>query len=166
MSLDGIEKIFDEVAEFIDGNWAILGIGNRLRGDDAFGSILAEKLRERFRNSVFDEKIFDGSSAPENYFGKLIQLKCERVLVIDAIIYDAPAGELKIFVPEQLSSPMISTHGPSNFNMMQIAMPETRIKILAVEPKNLGIGEPMSEEVISTLNEVKIALENILKDKT
>ena len=164
MSSQKIDEIFDEIARFLSGNWAILGIGNRLRGDDAFGSIVAEKLKEKFKNSAFDEKIFDGASAPENYFGKLIKLNCERILVIDAIIFDAPAGELRIFSPENLSSPMMMTHGPSNFYMMQMALPESSIKILAVAPKNLAFGEPISREIKSVSLRVVESLGRILEN--
>ena len=44
----------------------ILGIGNRLRGDDAVGSILAERLAKKL-----DVPIIDEGNVPENYLAPI-----------------------------------------------------------------------------------------------
>ncbi|HHH80670.1 MAG TPA: hydrogenase maturation peptidase HycI, partial [candidate division Zixibacteria bacterium] len=69
-------EVVKQLKSFLRGEWVILGIGNRLRGDDGFGSVAAE-IFLKFTGSV---RIFDGCVASENFLGKIAKLKAKSIL--------------------------------------------------------------------------------------
>ncbi|RKZ33823.1 hypothetical protein DRQ33_03440, partial [bacterium] len=133
--------------------------GNRLKSDDAFGSIIAEKLRQNLTDTPLADRIYDAGIAPENYYGKLAKLNYNKILIIDAVVFDDEVGKLCLFTPEELSSSLVLTHGPSNFQMMKMLLPTAEILILAVRPENIKLGEPISESVAHT---IKIFIDELL----
>ncbi len=140
--------------DFLRGNWAILGIGNRLRGDDGFGSFFAEKLKAALASTPFAERIYDGGIAPENYYGKLARQSYDRVLIVDAVVFDGAPGEIRFFRPEDLTSSLVMSHGPTSFEFLRALMPNADILILAVRPEKIRIGDkisPFLNEVIEHL---------------
>ncbi len=137
-------RIFEK---FLRGNFAILGIGNTMRGDDGFGSIVATELKKIFSGNILGKKIFDGGIAPENFLGKIAKLGIEKLLIIDAVIFDGKPGELRIFAPGDFSKKISLTHGPTNFEMFEKFLPECEIIILAAVPKNLSLGQEISYEM-------------------
>ena len=152
------------LGSFLRGRWAILGIGNRLRGDDAFGSLVAGALKEAFSDSPVAEHIFDGGIAPENYYGKLARAQYERILILDAVVFDAPPGTVEIFRPKDFASPLALTHGPTGFEMLSALLPNTQILIVAARPQNTSMGANLSLPVANATESVtKILAETITK---
>jgi hydrogenase 3 maturation protease len=152
------EKIIKNLKEFLTGNWVILGIGNRLKGDDGFGSILAEKLR----NLTLNEHIFDSGIAPENYLPKISKINPDKLLIVDAVLFNSKPGEIKLFEANEISSPFALTHGPTNFSLMKTFLKETEIKILAVQPKTMQLGNDLSSEIAQVLDKVLLILAQII----
>ncbi|MCD6418799.1 hydrogenase maturation protease [bacterium] len=159
-------EIFKKLQEILTGDFAILGIGNAIRGDDGFGTLLAQRLSEKFRNTRLSTRIFIGGLAPENMMGKIAKINPEKLLILDAVVFGGKPGTTKIFSAEELSSPFTMTHGPTNFSMMKLFLPNTEISVLAVRPKSVKLKDEMSDEVKSSLEEIfKIIGEILLKVK-
>ncbi len=144
-------EIFKAIDEFLKDSWAILGIGNTLRGDDGFGSVVAQRLKDRIKSASSVERILDGGIAPENYLGKIRNMEVKKLLAIDAVIFGNSPGATNIFSPRELDSPTMFTHGPSNFEMMQLALPDTTILILATCPKSNHLGDSISQPVAKAI---------------
>lgn len=87
---------------------AVVGIGNRLRGDDAAGSWIAERLRERGC-----ARVFDAETVPENYLGPILSTKPGRVLFVDAADWSGAPGECRLAPMDALAPRPESTHAPS-----------------------------------------------------
>ncbi len=85
---------------------AVVGVGNRLRGDDGAGSRLAERLRTRCHAPVFDAE-----TVPENYLGALVAADCELVLFVDAADHGGAPGSLVLVRADALAPRVASTHG-------------------------------------------------------
>lgn len=83
----------------------LLGVGNRLRGDDGFGPAVVARLRGRTR-----VPLYDGGVAPENYVERVARHAPESVLLIDAADLGAPPGTLRLCRPAELAAGGISTH--------------------------------------------------------
>jgi hydrogenase 3 maturation protease len=110
---------------------AVLGVGNRLRGDDAIGCIVCDELRkERIPGSrdsggpVPDARILDSSTprshldgdrflpdgvfvldcgnTPENYVQPIADRKPGRILVVDCCDFGAGPGEYRLFTRPQI----------------------------------------------------------------
>lgn len=135
----------------IDSKTIILGIGNILKGDDAAGSILAQRLKSKIN-------IIDAGITPENYAGKIIEFNPTHLWLIDAIDFKAKPGTWKTFKPEELfTQNLFFTHNCSlelfcDYIKKNI---DVSILILGIQPKSIKLGEGLSQEVESALLEIE-----------
>ncbi len=65
---------------------AVLGIGSRLKGDDAGGVIAAEDLRGALSKNFekLNVGIFIGGTAPENVTSEIKRFKPSHLIIVDA----------------------------------------------------------------------------------
>jgi len=119
----------------------IVGIGNRLRGDDAFGPVLLDVLRGRVR-----WPLVDAGDAPENYTGAVLALNPKAVLLVDAARWGAAPGSLGVFSPRELGSGGVSTHSAS-LRLFSSVVEERcgcSVMVLAAEPETTAFGMALS----------------------
>lgn len=88
---------------------AICGIGNDVRGDDAFGVLVAERLEELVKNP--EVLILNCGEMPESYVGKISTFKPDLVVFVDAVHFGGEMGELIIADPLKTLGEAVSTHG-------------------------------------------------------
>lgn len=122
----------------------ILGIGNRLRGDDAVGSILAERLTKKL-----DVPIIDAGDVPENYLGPIEASGADLVLVLDAADLGASPGDLSLIEMSQLKDMGISTH-TANLSLVFRVIPKDRrpdALLVAIQPEQTETGQGLSRSV-------------------
>jgi len=127
----------------------IMGIGNRLRGDDAVGSLLIDRLEGKV-----NAELLDASDVPENYLGVIESASPEIILVVDAVNFGGKPGEVSLFILDQLADTAVSTHNTSLsllFKVLQIN-PPPEVFLLAIQPANITLGESLSAPVIETLD--------------
>jgi len=153
------EDIKERLDGTIKGKVVILGIGNDLRGDDGFGSILVKGLKGRVRGTVFD-----GGRAPENYIGKIIREKPDTILIVDALDMGGKPGEMVVWEPKRLRKGEFSTHHLSLSLLASMIQSETGAKlfIIGVQPARIKLGEGLSPPVERALEKLKATLEEIL----
>jgi hydrogenase 3 maturation protease len=140
----------------------ILGVGNRLRGDDAVGCMVCDELSAGHDPVLLGESgscpkppdlfIFDCGNTPENYLQPIAGRNPARILVVDCCDYGAKPGEFRRFSrPEigQLSYGLLSTHTlPLSLTIEMLSL-ETRavIEMLGIQPERIEFGEDLSEPV-------------------
>ncbi|MBN2590146.1 MAG: hydrogenase 3 maturation endopeptidase HyCI [Sedimentisphaerales bacterium] len=123
----------------------IIGIGNILKGDDAFGPLVCEKLKvERI-----SAEVIDAATVPENYIQTIIKKAPQNLLIIDAIDFGAKPGTIQVFEIEQLNSLVISTHtlSPKIFIDMIRQSIKLDVFIIGVQPAQTQLGSPLSQEI-------------------
>jgi len=133
----------------------ILGIGNRLRGDDAVGSILAERLKKKL-----DVPIIDAEDVPENYLGPIETSGANIVLVLDAADLGANPGDFSLIEMSQLKEIAVSTH-TANLSLLFRAIPADRrpdAVLVAIQPEQTEAGLGLSRSVAMAMR----ALERLL----
>ena len=86
----------------------LVGIGNRLRGDDGAGPALCDRLVGRFGGEAIDAGV-----APENHLERVATSPAELVLVVDAADFGGAPGEVRILSPDEMVSGGVSTHACS-----------------------------------------------------
>ena len=130
----------------------LLGVGNRLRGDDAVGSLLVEHLQGKV-----DIPLIDAGDVPENYLGPIEDSGAEVVLVVDATDMGANAGDIAIFDIEQVQEKFVSTHTANLGLMFKVIPPEKRpqVIVLGIQPGNMELGQGLSEPVQATLERLE-----------
>jgi len=141
---------------------AILGVGNRLRGDDAIGCIVCDeiqkveaKVKVKFGTSTLASTslfVLDCGSTPENYVQPVAVRKPTHILVVDCCHYGAKPGEFRLFSREEvdgLSYGLLSTHTlPLTLTIEMLSM-ETgaTVELLGIQPESIEFGEELSHPV-------------------
>lgn len=140
----GVGLIAERLAECIERGCVLVGVGNVMRGDDGFGPRVIEGLR--CKTSL---PLLDGGMAPENWLGPITRLSPAVVVVLDAVVLDAPTGSLHWLNPDQLQAAGVSTHA-SGLDMFLLFLAQAvaaDVNILGTVPDRTGLGDSMSEEV-------------------
>ena len=129
----------------------VLGVGNRLRGDDAIGSLVTDKLG-KFEGLM----VIDCATTPENYIEPVVRLAPERILIVDACDFGGKPGEFRLFEREdieRLAAGLLSTHTlPLSMTVALLEQQlKTRIQLLGVQPERIDFGEKLSEPVAESM---------------
>ena len=155
--------LLEELCPFNTGSWSaqlggalqrpcvIVAIGNRLRGDDAVGPEVLDRLKGRCRFPVLE-----GGLAPENLLGPLVHHGPQTILLIDAVHFGASPGSVRWFESEELTEVDISTHAMSPKLFLQQLQSQTgaRVYLLGVQPKRREFGRELSEECRNAVEKV------------
>ena len=145
--------MLNHLKEHLKGKVVILGVGNRLRNDDAIGSVLAERVTGKVPYIIYD-----AGASPENYLGKIIKDKPDNVVIIDAVDFGAKPGEFNVIEGKDIETVnLFSTHNASislTINYLQSNF-KTDIIILAIQPKDISFGDSLSPEITKTLGELE-----------
>jgi len=137
----------------------VIGVGSRLRGDDAIGPMLIDALSDQTDSQI--ELVDAGSDALgilEYFQGR------DHVLVVDACKMDREAGSVEIIDPAQiglvLKDDPVSLHGLGLAEAIRMGeslnmLPEN-LKIIGIEPESIQFNGSLSAPVQGAL---KMAVE-------
>ena len=130
---------------FLKGNrLVILGIGNRIKGDDAVGSLVAEGLQGN--ENVL---VVDCEDVPENFKSRILEFEPDAILMVDAVDFKGGAGDIHVFELGGESPATRTTHKISlkalAYSLKQETMAE--IYLIGVQPKSIEFGDEMCAEV-------------------
>ncbi|HPP30639.1 MAG TPA: hydrogenase maturation protease, partial [bacterium] len=136
------------------GRMVIVGMGDRMKGDDGAGSLIAEKLSRTIKRK--DIRIIDAGNAIENYIGLIEKFRPDTVVVIDAVDFGGSAGEIKIMDCDELQEITTSTHTFSLPLLISHIKTETgaRCKVIGIQPKKIGISEDISTDIQKSIKKV------------
>jgi len=149
--------------DILKGNIVIVGVGNLLRSDDGFGPRFVEKIKEHV-NAV----CIDAGSAPENYVGKIVKLKPDTILIVDAVYLDSQPGKYEILQKSDINKSGFTTHNLSPAMFIGFLEKEIKAKIyiLGVQPENTSFGERISDKLEKTLNNLSsLIIESLSMEK-
>ncbi len=139
----------------LKGKLAIVGIGNIIRGDDGLGPKLIEILKAR--GGLPGVSLFDCGTAPENYIFPILSTSCDTLMLVDAADIGKEPGAVEIFDLDKISRVSFSTHNPSPrlfTDLLKTGKEDMDIFVISIQPKSTGIGAPLSEEVLSSLERI------------
>lgn len=128
----------------------LLGVGNRLSGDDGVGPNVARRLQ-----GSRDWLAIDCGSAPENVTGLVARANPELVVVIDAARMGLEPGSFRSLPLGETDRMLVSTHGlPLTFLFERLQELTKRLVFIGVEPKDLSFGEGLSSPVDAAVEEL------------
>jgi len=150
------------------GGTIVLGIGNRLGGDDAAGTCVVDMLnRGRHRaNALLPPEIMaiDAGTAPESYTSVIRQHRPDLLILIDAADMGLPPGVLRVITREKISILSFSTHNiPLSTFISYVEEFCGEILLVGVQPERTEIGNGLSKAVRKS---VKKLAETILEGRT
>lgn len=130
----------------------VVGVGSRLRGDDAAGPLTVDVLRDMLEREGHppgtEIHLIDADVMPENYTKPIRESGADAVFFIDAVDLGLPPGEVRIVPPERIDACLPSTHTlPMSHVMAYIKEAIPRVDLIGVQIRSAGLFEEMSEEV-------------------
>ncbi|MFW6102521.1 MAG: hydrogenase maturation peptidase HycI [Chloroflexota bacterium] len=153
----------------------VLGIGNRLGGDDAAGNyavdILNPALRalsagQRKTRALLPTEIMaiDVGTAPENYTSVIRRHRPDLLILVDAADMGLHPGAFRTITPEKISILSFSTHNmPLSTFMSYVEEFCGEILIVGVQPEQMAMGNGISKTVRKS---VKKLAEVIVQGRT
>jgi hydrogenase maturation protease HycI len=127
----------------IDSKAVFVGIGSELRGDDAAGVVIINRLAELAKTAGCPRFLFiNGGSAPENVLGQIRAFQPELIVFIDAALFDCAPGTIQVIDTrrEKISGVSFCTHSlPLTIvaNYIRQTVP-CEIFIIGIEPSDMN----------------------------
>jgi hydrogenase maturation protease len=131
---------------------AVIGVGNVLLRDEGVGVHVVRALQEVPPADASELTIIDGGTCPETFY--LLPPGVDKLIIVDAVRGGCEPGTIYRFTPQDIvfgSGPMTSLHqlglaeGLRMLEHTELTLRE--IVILGVEPKEIGWGLTLSQEL-------------------
>jgi hydrogenase maturation protease len=142
----------------------ISSVGNLYRRDDGVGVVVLRILASGNKDSNIT--FFDAGTDGLSLLDQLSSY--EKAVIIDAVSMNEPPGVVKLFSPEEaklkVTKDALSTHGFGLAEVLKLAEElnvQTKIKIIGIEPKDIGFGEGLSDVV---KGQIPVILDLVRKD--
>jgi hydrogenase 3 maturation protease len=157
------------------GGTIVLGIGNRLDGDDAAGTCVVDMLNSALRalsagwhraEALPPAEIMaiDAGTAPESYTSVIRQHRPDLLILVDAADMGLPPGVLRTITPEKISILSFSTHNiPIPMFVSYVKEFCGKVLLVGVQPEQTETGMGISKAVRKS---VKKLAEAILEGRT
>ena len=161
-SAENLSNIRARLEELISGRKIVLmAVGNALRGDDAFGVWLGERIEHRIT-----QRVFVTHDLPEDYAVKAADLRPDIVVVLDAINFGGEPGDLHLVAARDVPPTPGVTHRPSLEMMARFIELDAGAEtwVLGVQPQmdSVGVGSEMSAPVAAALDALEAMLLEML----
>ena len=145
------ERDEDRLADLVTLDGAlVVGVGQPLRGDDAVGPLVAERLAARFPS-----RVIDAGPVPESFLGPLAAEPGRPVVFIDAALTGEAPGAWVLAGPDSLARSVPDTHRASlrllAELLSQLGVPTW---VLGIAPMTLVTGAPLSPPVARTADDL------------
>lgn len=149
----------ERLAEHVVGRLCVVGIGNRLAGDDGAGSAVAEALSGRAAGCVIDAGI-----APENHLEPIVRGEPDTILLVDAVEFGGEPGSIRLLDPRALGPGGLSTHATSLGMVSDYlsARCAARVLLVGIQPGHLRLGAALSDEVTRSVEAVASRLAQLM----
>ncbi len=141
----------------------IIGVGNRDRGDDALGPIVAERLNGL--DLPQDVEVIESGGEPATMLDRWQGY--DKVILVDAVMSKGVTGNVFNFnlidtqLPEEFRR--TSTHGFGIFEAIELGKVLDQMPAMAsfhgIEGKNFNIGDEVSAEIHDNIDKL---IENII----
>ena len=143
-----MKNIFKKIFK---GKVVIVGIGNSLKGDDAFGPLLIDRLKGKIKAVCID-----AGSAPENYTANVVKENPDTILIVDAVHLDLKPGEYEILKKSDIIRSGFTTHDISAGMFIEYLKSRTKadVYMLGAQPGNIRLGDEMSDVMKKTLDDL------------
>ena len=154
-----MDSLLDEIESRLRGrSVVVVGIGNRLRGDDGVGPRVVERVAV-----AGPELVIDAGTTPENFLGPLIQRAPQVVLFVDAIEFGKAPGHFILSPVEDLAGRLSTTHAPSLQLVADIlAAYGIECWVLGIQPARTTVGAALHPRVERAAEEAAEALAWVL----
>jgi hydrogenase 3 maturation protease len=144
LNLTSGRRALHKLENIARGRIVVLGIGHALKADDAVGPAVAETLRRRF-----PDRVFDGGQAPENFAGPVRRAQPDTVLLVDAADFGGEPGDTRVVGRDGVGGLMMGTHAPPLSMFMRLIEEDTGadVYLVAIQVASTRLGGTMDPRV-------------------
>jgi len=141
----------------------VLGIGNRLGGDDAAGTCVVDMLNQRRHRAraLLPTEIMaiDAGTVPESYTSIIRQHRPDLLILVDAADMGLPPGALRTITPEKISVLSFSTHHiPLSMFVSYVREFCGKVLLVGVQPEQTETGGGISKAVRKSVKKLAEAI--------
>jgi hydrogenase 3 maturation protease len=141
----------------------VLGIGNRLGGDDAAGTCVVDmlnRMRHRAKALLTAEIVaIDAGTAPESYTSVIRQHRPDLLILVDAADMGLPPGALRTITPDKISILSFSTHHmPLSMFISYVKEFCGKVLLVGVQPERTEADSGISKVVRKSVRELAGAI--------
>ncbi len=149
----------EQLSDAMRGNVVVMGIGNPCRADDAAGSCVAQRI-----GSSPGVCVIDAQEVPENYLCQAANQRPDTILLIDCVDLQSAPGAVALFDADQVADYWPSTHRVTLTLLVDYLKrtAQARIFLIAIQPRQTGFLQPMSAEVLSSVEGIASVLNDVL----
>jgi hydrogenase 3 maturation protease len=124
----------------------VFTVGNRLRGDDGAGPLLAELLEA---DPAAGWTVVDGESSPENHTHRIRALMPRLVLIVDAAEMQLAPGEVRRLDEDCVAEHfLLTTHAiPLNFLIASLKETVPEVAFIGIQPGSTMLCGPITPSV-------------------
>jgi len=145
------------------GGTIVLGIGNRLGGDDAAGTLVVDMLnrRQHRATALIPAEIIaiDASTAPESYTSVIRQNQPDLLILVDAADMGLSPGALRTITPEKISVLSFSTHHmPLSMFVSYVEEFCGKVLLVGVQPERTEMNRCISKVVHKSVKNLAEAI--------
>ena len=151
--------MLDELSTRLRGKrTVILGVGNPLQGDDAFGPTLVDSLHGRL-----EATLINGGEVPENYLSTIRAAQPEVVLIVVAVELGAEPGCMALLDADRLRAIGNFTRNPGLAFLAVMIQDTTSAEVLLVgiQPEATAFAAQLSNPVNQSLHSLEDVLVNV-----
>jgi hydrogenase maturation protease len=152
-----MQDLKDELRPCFEGRVCLMGIGNVDYGDDGFGVILSEKIKERMKGIGYEDRhsILNAGTTPERFIQPIVEKGYNHLIFFDSVEAGAEAGSVVFLNAGEIVNrfPQISTHKISLGLIAKLVEGggKTKAWLLGVQPGSVKMGEGITPAVKTTL---------------
>jgi hydrogenase maturation protease len=134
---------------------AIVGVGHPMRADDYVGSYTVKAIMEATDGALpKGAYLFDAEDSVEALIGNLAKLSPKHVIFIDACEMGLRPGEVKLLPVAETSYPFFTTHGIPLKVLAERLLSESKVWVLAIQPKQTEFDLSLSQAIQLTAKNV------------
>jgi len=154
-----MDEVRLKLKEILNGNITVVGVGNTMMGDDGYGAVLADRVKNKIAAHVIN-----AGTTPENHVREIRDSNPDVILIVDAADFGGVPGELRIFGRKDISLCGLSTHDASLGLFFEFLERQTHatVYMLAVQPGRSILHTPMSGIIERKCDEVESFLVELL----
>ncbi len=142
---------------------AVVGMGNRVRGDDGAGPEVIRALRPELSDYP-ETLLLDGERMPENLLGEIQKFGPDRLIIVDAVDMGQKPGSVGLVDIHSVRKTALSTHKLPISMFLDYLQARMRFKLVfvGIQPRETGLNSSMSPEVRKAIDVAKeLVKENI-----
>lgn len=139
----------------------LIGVGNPLRRDDGLGIRLINDLRSKYQKTK-SLKVHPPTLRSESLISRIDYSK-DKALIFDAVECNSPPGSIVFSSLKDSRFGFFATHNIPMRSLPEVAPHLDRVLLLGIQPKDVDVGEGLSEQVNYSVGKVVSVLTEVMK---